>query len=81
MINAVDMQEVSFSYGEAPLIEELSVSFPQGCITSIVGPNGCGNSTLVKLIDGMHRPRAGEVRVCGRATLGLGSKQRARIVA
>lgn len=81
MINAVDMQEVSFSYGEAPCLEGLSVSFPQGCITSIVGPNGCGKSTLIKLIDGMYRPQAGEVRVCGCATLGLGSKQRARIVA
>ncbi|MDU5258207.1 MAG: ATP-binding cassette domain-containing protein, partial [Eggerthella sp.] len=33
--------------------------FSHGAVTSIVGPNGCGKSTMVKLVDGLLRPQAG----------------------
>ena len=80
-MNAVDIQNVSFSYGKAPFIEGLSAEFSAGAITSIVGPNGCGKSTLVKLIDGMCRPDAGRVLIEGKPTLAMRGKERARKVA
>ena len=55
--------------------------FSHGAVTSIVGPNGCGKSTMVKLVDGLLRPQAGEVRVGGVPTLSLKAKARARRVA
>lgn len=78
---AVELQGVSFSYDKSPFIEQLSASFEQGAITSIVGPNGCGKSTLVKLIDGLAQPSAGEVYVEGGAVSALSAKERARRVA
>ncbi|MEI3231110.1 MAG: ATP-binding cassette domain-containing protein [Gordonibacter pamelaeae] len=56
-------------------------AFPHGAVTSVVGPNGCGKSTMIKLVDGLLRPQAGEVRIDGVATLSLKAKERARRVA
>ena len=78
---AVQLDDVSFSYGKQPFIRGLSAGFREGCVTSIVGPNGCGKSTLVKLVNGMLRPSAGKVLVAGVPTAGLHPKQRALRVA
>ena len=78
---AVEICDVSFSYGKEPFIERFSASFPHGAVTSIVGPNGCGKSTMVRLIDGILRPHAGEVRIGGVPTLSLKARERARRVA
>ena len=65
----VSLRNVSFSYGNAPVLED--VSFDVGRLESmcIVGPNGGGKTTLVKLILGLLSPKAGEIRVFGRAPL------------
>ena len=78
---AIEVRDVSFSYGKEPFIEGLSAAFPHGAVTSVVGPNGCGKSTMIKLIDGLLRPQMGEVRIDGVATLSLKAKERARRVA
>ncbi len=78
---AAELRDVSFSYGKSPFIENLSAVFPHGGVTSIVGPNGCGKSTMVKLLDGLLRPTAGEALVEGAPTLSLRAKERARRIA
>lgn len=78
---AIEVRDVSFSYGKEPFIEGLSAAFPHGAVTSVVGPNGCGKSTMIKLVDGLLCPQAGEVRIDGAATLSLKAKERARRVA
>lgn len=80
-MTAVDIQGVSFAYGKMPFIEGLSATFEEGAVTSIVGPNGCGKSTLVKLVDGLYRPSSGRVLVEGKPTLSMHGKERARKVA
>ena len=78
---AIEVRDVTFSYGKEPFIEGLSAAFPHGAVTSVVGPNGCGKSTMIKLVDGLLCPQAGEVRIDGAATLSLKAKERARRVA
>lgn len=80
-MEAISIENISFSYGKEPFIADLSVGFLPGAVTSIVGPNGCGKSTLVKLIDGINRPQAGRVLIGGRPTLAMRGKERARKVA
>lgn len=80
-MGAISIQNVSFSYGKTPFIEELSAGFSRGAVTSIVGPNGCGKSTLVKLIDGINRPQVGRVLIGDIPTLEMRGKERARKVA
>ena len=43
------------------MLRDVSVSFPAGALTAIVGRSGCGKSTLLKLLAGQEQPDAGEV--------------------
>lgn len=79
---AIRYEDLSFSYrAGAPFMEGLSAAIPAGAVTSIVGPNGCGKSTLVKLAAGLLRPAAGRVEVAGRDTASLTSRERAHLMA
>ena len=56
---------VTLTYGAEPVVRELSVSLPEGRITSIIGPNGCGKSTLLRALARLMRPREGAVYLDG----------------
>ena len=59
----VELENVSFSLGNRKLIDNFSCEFPAGSKTGIVGPNGIGKTTLLKLITGGLAPETGTVRV------------------
>lgn len=61
----VAMKDVYFSYDGFPVIEEANVSVASHDFVAIVGPNGGGKTTLLKLILGLLRPTKGSVRVFG----------------
>jgi energy-coupling factor transport system ATP-binding protein len=65
---AVSCERVSFSYpGSArPALSEVSLDLRPGEYVGVVGPNGGGKSTLVRLINGLLRPDSGRVLVSGR---------------
>ena len=63
----VAIEDVSFSYDPArPLIENLSVAAKQGQRVAIVGPTGCGKTTLINLLMRFYDVDAGTIRVDGR---------------
>ena len=55
----VSCQEISKSFGAAPLFEELSLGVFEGDHVGLVGPNGSGKSTLLKILAGLEEPTAG----------------------
>ena len=57
----VDLRRVSFRYGEATVIRDLTTRILRGDRVGIIGPNGSGKSTLLKLILGELDPTSGEV--------------------
>ena len=59
----IDFNNVSKSFGDRLLIDNLSFSVPAGAIVGIIGPNGAGKSTLFRMITGQEKPDAGEVVV------------------
>ena len=56
-----EFKNVSKSFGDRLLIDNLSFNVPAGAIVGIIGPNGAGKSTLFKLIAGKEKPDSGEV--------------------
>jgi sulfate-transporting ATPase len=59
----IEFRNVSKSFGDRLLIDDLSFKVPAGAIVGIIGPNGAGKSTLFRLISGKEQPDAGEVVV------------------
>ena len=57
----IEFKNVSKSFGDRLLIDNLSFKVPAGAIVGIIGPNGAGKSTLFKLIAGVEQPDSGEV--------------------
>ena len=60
---AIEFINVSKSFGERVLIDNLSFKVPPGAIVGIIGPNGAGKSTLFRMIAGHQQPDQGEVKI------------------
>ncbi len=59
----IDFENVRYCYGEVCAINGASFSLPLGSMTALVGPNGGGKSTLIKLLAGLLKPDEGTVRL------------------
>ncbi len=59
----IEFNNVSKSYGERLLIDNLSFKVPPGAIVGIIGPNGAGKSTLFRMIAGQEQADSGELKV------------------
>ena len=59
----IEFVNVSKSFGDRMLIDNLSFKVPAGAIVGIIGPNGAGKSTLFKMIAGKEKPDSGEVKI------------------
>jgi len=59
----IEFENVSKSFGDRLLIDNLSFKVPAGAIVGIIGPNGAGKSTLFKMIAGREQPDSGTVKI------------------
>ncbi|MDQ3494775.1 MAG: energy-dependent translational throttle protein EttA [Pseudomonadota bacterium] len=59
--SVMEFKDVSKSFGDRLLIDDLSFIVPPGAIIGIIGPNGAGKSTLFKMITGQEKPDKGEI--------------------
>ena len=59
--SVMEFRNVTKSFGDRLLIEDLSFVVPPGAIVGIIGPNGAGKSTLFKMIIGQEKPDSGEI--------------------
>lgn len=62
---AVDIHELYFSYEQIPVLEHVSLQIQDGEFVGIVGPNGGGKSTLIRIILGLLQPSGGMLTVLG----------------
>ncbi|PSL40319.1 phosphate ABC transporter ATP-binding protein (PhoT family) [Planomicrobium soli] len=62
---AVHFNHVSYTIGENQILRSITGSFPEGRITTLVGPSGAGKTTLLKLCNGLLSPTMGELYVQG----------------
>ncbi|GAA2229476.1 ABC transporter ATP-binding protein [Herbiconiux moechotypicola] len=73
-------ENVVLGYGDAPIVDGLSIEVPDGSFTVIVGANGSGKSTLLRGLARLLRPSQGEVVLDERPLRAYGSKELARLL-
>ena len=59
----IRLQDIRLNYGKREILRGLNVAFADGRITAVMGPNGCGKTTLLRLIGGLLEPSAGQVLI------------------
>lgn len=64
-MTVLELDGVTFRYGETPVVEDISLSLTAGEFLGLVGPNGSGKSTLLALALGLLRPDCGTIRLFG----------------
>jgi len=74
----LDVVCITAGYGEAPVIENVSLSVEAGEIVAIIGPNGAGKSTVLRTLAGQLVPKSGTVRYAGENITRLGIADRGR---
>jgi len=81
MNSAIDAAMITYSYGKAPILEELSFSVPKGDFFIVIGPNGSGKTTLMKIISGLLKHRKGHLKILDRPIHRYTRKELARTIA
>ena len=59
----IEAKNLSKSYGDRLLIDNLNFRLPAGGIVGIIGPNGAGKTTLFRMMSGLEQPDSGEIRI------------------
>lgn len=73
----LQVEHLSCGYGEIPVVKDVSFHVREGQRLCILGPNGCGKTTLLRGIMGML-PTQGNVTVCGEPLTGMPSRKKAK---
>jgi simple sugar transport system ATP-binding protein len=62
---ALSLRNIRKSFGGLVAVEDLNLDVKRGEIVALVGDNGAGKSTVLKIIAGLHQPSSGEIRLAG----------------
>jgi len=74
------VEEVSMAYGSSKILDAVSLTIGKGSVVTMVGPNGCGKTTLLKIINNLLKPDRGRVFVEGREVNSMPAHRLARIM-
>ncbi len=77
----LEVDGISAGYGETPVLRDVSFVVRRGAIVALLGPNGCGKTTLLRIIGKLHVPTAGVVRVTGRDVAAMSQLDLSRVLA
>jgi ABC-type multidrug transport system fused ATPase/permease subunit len=62
---SVELRGVEFAYAGKPVLQDFNLRVNAGEVTALAGPNGCGKSTVVRLVLGFYRPQRGQLIASG----------------
>ncbi|UQV58856.1 ABC transporter ATP-binding protein [Corynebacterium pseudodiphtheriticum] len=80
MGSRLEVKELSAGYGDDKVLDGLDLAIVDNAVTAVVGPNGCGKSTLVKALGRILEPKEGGVYLDGRSLQSINTKAIARTV-
>ena len=67
-MNAIEYKNISMAYGEKEIVHNLNLTVDQGEFVTLIGSSGCGKTTILKMVNGLLAPTAGEIFVEGKST-------------
>ena len=62
-VASVELRGLTKRYGDAAVVDDISLTIEHGHLVCLLGPSGCGKTTTLRLIAGFVEPSAGEIRV------------------
>ena len=71
----VELRQLSFGYGESPVLNDVSMHIPRGKVTALIGPMGGGKSTTLRLMGGQSRAWSGQMLFDGQDLGPMNQKQ------
>lgn len=77
---SISLQHITLAYGDRTLLADVSAEIPRSALTALLGRNGTGKSTLLRVIAGLGPAAAGSVKLCGHPLEALTPRQRAATV-
>jgi iron complex transport system ATP-binding protein len=77
-VHSLALQQVTLGYGDRTVVDTLDLALPPGRITTIVGANACGKSTVLRAMARLLKPRTGQVVLDGKDLNQLPTKEVAR---
>ena len=57
----IALEDVSFAYGQKPVLQAVSLRFPKSGAVCLFGASGCGKTTLLRLLSGLEKPDKGRL--------------------
>lgn len=63
MANIINVASLKKSYGKKVVLDDISFQIEEGSIVGLLGPNGCGKTTLIKILTGLIKDHTGTVRI------------------
>lgn len=78
-VPALELAGVRAGYGGIEVLRGVDLIVPAGTVVALLGPNGGGKSTTLRVAAGLHPPTAGDVRLCGRTVNGAGAGALAQV--
>ena len=79
-IDGITAQNIKLSYDNELVLNNINLSIKKGSVVTLVGPNGCGKTTLLKIINGFLRQYDGVVYIDNRKTEHISNLERAKIL-
>lgn len=80
-MNRIETKSLSIAYEEELIVDNLNLTIPTGKITSIIGPNGCGKSTILKTLGRVMKKKSGMVYLDGEDIASIPTKEIAQKMA
>ncbi len=77
--NVIECDKITHYYGERLIYKDLSFNVKKGSVLGLLGKNGTGKTTIINILNGYLKPRAGECRVFGESMTNIRSETKARI--
>ncbi len=59
----IELQHITVGFGDKEILHDVGAGIEPGCITAVMGPNGCGKTTLLRCIGGLLQPSGGQVLI------------------